>query len=197
MISMKEVIVEFLDEFRLQFKNLKKYGIKNQIPNMLTFSRAIAPIIVIPTVLFGKIKIAIIELILFELTDFFDGRIARKLNCVTDFGVKLDAICDKFFVLGIMIPAIIKYPVLIINLILEACISYINFVALIKNNDPKSNMIGKIKTGFLSVTMVLSYIPNIEAIYILMISIFTFMLQIIAFIKYREVDLIKDTKKKK
>ena len=194
---MKEVIVEFLDEFRLQFKNLKKYGIKNQIPNMLTFSRAIAPIIVIPTVLFGKIKIAIIELILFELTDFFDGRIARKLNCVTDFGVKLDAICDKFFVLGIMIPAIIKYPVLIINLILEACISYINFVALIKNNDPKSNMIGKIKTGFLSVTMVLSYIPNIEAIYILMISIFTFMLQIIAFIKYREVDLIKDTKKKK
>ena len=194
---MKEVIVEFLDEFRLQFKNLKKYGIKNQIPNMLTFSRAIAPIIVIPTVLFGKIKIAIIELILFELTDFFDGRIARKLNCVTDFGVKLDAICDKFFVLGIMIPAIIKYPVLIINLILEACISYINFVALIKNNDPKSNMIGKIKTGFLSVTMVLSYIPNIESIYILMISIFTFMLQIIAFIKYREVDLIKDTKKKK
>ena len=194
---MKEVIVEFLDEFKLQFKNLKKYGIKNQIPNMLTFSRAIAPIIVIPTVLFGKIKIAIIELILFELTDFFDGRIARKLNCVTDFGVKLDAICDKFFVLGIMIPAIIKYPVLIINLILEACISYINFVALIKNNDPKSNMIGKIKTGFLSVTMVLSYIPNIDAIYILMISIFTFMLQIIAFIKYREVDLIKDTKKKK
>ena len=194
---MREVIVEFLDEFKLQFKNFKKYGIKNQIPNMLTFSRAIAPIIVIPTVLFGKIKIAIIELILFELTDFFDGRIARKLNCVTDFGVKLDAICDKFFVLGIMIPAIIKYPVLIINLILEACISYINFVALIKNNDPKSNMIGKIKTGFLSVTMVLSYIPNIDAIYILMISIFTFMLQIIAFIKYREVDLIKDTKKKK
>lgn len=194
---MKEVIVEFLDEFKLQFKNFKKYGIKNQIPNMLTFSRAIAPIIVIPTVLFGKIKIAIIELILFELTDFFDGRIARKLNCVTDFGVKLDAICDKFFVLGIMIPAIIKYPVLIINLILEACISYINFVALIKNNDPKSNMIGKIKTGFLSVTMVLSYIPNIEAVYILMISIFTFMLQIIAFIKYREIDIIKDTKKKK
>lgn len=194
---MREVIVEFFDEFKLQFKNFKKYGIKNQIPNMLTFSRAIAPIIVIPTVLFGKIKIAIIELILFELTDFFDGRIARKLNCVTDFGVKLDAICDKFFVLGIMIPAIIKYPVLIINLILEACISYINFVALIKNNDPKSNMIGKIKTGFLSVTMVLSYIPNIDAIYILMISIFTFMLQIIAFIKYREVDLIKDTKKKK
>lgn len=194
---MREVIVEFFDEFKLQFKNFKKYGIKNQIPNMLTFSRAIAPIIVIPTVLFGKIKIAIIELILFELTDFFDGRIARKLNCVTDFGVKLDAICDKFFVLGIMIPAIIKYPVLIINLILEACISYINFVALIKNNDPKSNMIGKIKTGFLSVTMVLSYIPGIEGIYILMISIFTFMLQIMAFIKYREVDLIKDTKKKK
>lgn len=194
---MREVIVEFFDEFKLQFKNFKKYGIKNQIPNMLTFSRAIAPIIVIPTVLFGKIKIAIIELILFELTDFFDGRIARKLNCVTDFGVKLDAICDKFFVLGIMIPAIIKYPVLIINLILEACISYINFVALIKNNDPKSNMIGKIKTGFLSVTMVLSYIPNIDAIYILMISIFTFMLQIIAFIKYREIDIIKDTKKKK
>ena len=194
---MKEVIIEFWHEFKEQVKSIKKDGIKRQIPNILTFSRALAPILIIPTIMFNKIYLAIAELVLFELTDFFDGRIARKYNLVTDFGVKLDAICDKFFVVGIMIPAIIKYPVLMINLILEACISYINFVALLKNNDPKTNLLGKIKTGFLSITLVLAYLPQIDDLLVLLASIITFMLQIAAFIKYRERDINMDKEKKK
>ena len=194
---MRGVINEFWREFKVQINDFKNGNIKRQIPNLLTLSRAFAPIIIIPTILLGKIKIAIIELIIFELTDFFDGRIARKYNYVTDFGIKLDAICDKFFALGIMLPAIIKYPVLLINLILEACISYINFVALLKNNDPKTNLIGKVKTTFLSITLVLAYIPDVNSLYVLMGSIITFMLQIIAFVKYRENDVNMDKKKKK
>ena len=194
---MKKVIFQFWNDLKEQFRSIKKDGIKKQIPNILTFSRALAPIVIIPTIMLEKVYLAIGELVFFELTDFFDGRLARKFNCVTDFGVKLDAICDKFFVLGIMIPAIIKYPVLLINLMLEACISYINFIALLKNNDPKTNMLGKIKTGFLSATLVLAYIPNVVDIYVLMASIVTFMLQIAAFIRYRESDINKDKEKKK
>lgn len=194
---MRGVIKEFWREFKEQFSELKKGNIKTQIPNLLTLSRVLAPIVIIPTLVLGKIEIAIIELVIFELTDFFDGRLARKYNCVTDFGIKLDAICDKFFELGIMVPAIIKYPVLLINLILEACISYINFVALLKKNDPKTNMIGKIKTTFLSITLVLAYIPNVNSLYVLLGSIVTFMLQIIAFVKYRENNINMDKKKKK
>ena len=96
-----------------------------------------------------------------------------------------------------MIPAIIKHPVLMINLILEACISYVNFVALLKNNNPKTNLLGKIKTGFLSATLVLAYFPNVIKIYVLIASLGTSVLQIGAFLRYRETDIIKDEEKKK
>lgn len=187
----------FIKEFREEYAKIKHNEFKKQIPNLLTLSRAIAPVVVIPTIMLGKLNIAVIELILFELTDFFDGRLARKLDCVTDFGVKLDAVCDKIFVLGIMIPAIIKYPVLLINLLLEFCISYVNIASEFKNNNPKSNAIGKIKTVFLSVTLVLAYIPNVDSVYVLLLSIVTFMLQIWAYVKYRDKDLKEDIKKKK
>ena len=193
---MKELVKEFWHEFKEQAKSIKKNGIKKQIPNILTFSRALAPLVVVPTILIGRIDIAICELILFEITDYLDGRLARKFNCVSDFGVKLDAVCDTLFALGIMIPAIIKYPVLLINLLLELCISYINMLSELKNNNPKSNAIGKIKTAFLSITLVLAYLPNVDGIYVLLSSIVTFMLQIWAFVKYRESDVIKDKKKK-
>ena len=193
---MKELIVEFKNDFFNQIKDIKKGNIKRQIPNMLTFSRALAPFIIVPTILLGRIDIAIIELIFFAITDFLDGKLARKFNCVTNFGIKLDAVCDKIFAFGIMAPAIIKYPVLIINFILELCISYINILSESKNNHPKSNMLGKIKTTFLSITLVLSYIPEIPNIYVLLSSIITSMLQIGAFVKYKECDMDKDNQKK-
>lgn len=192
---MKDVIKEFINEFKEQVLSIKKDGIKKQIPNMLTFSRALAPLIIIPTILLGRLDIAIVELAFFALTDCLDGRLARKYNCVTDFGVKLDAVCDKIFALAVLIPAIIKYPVLAINLVLEMCISYINMLSEIKRNHPKSNMIGKIKTVFLSFTLILSYIDNVEGIYVLLASIVTFTFQIWAFVKYRESDIDKDKKR--
>ena len=42
-----------------------------------------------------KYVIAGILFIIASLTDFIDGRIARKYNMVTEFGKMLDAICDK------------------------------------------------------------------------------------------------------
>lgn len=187
----------FVQEFKEEFAKIKHNEFKKQIPNILTLSRALAPLIIIPTLIIGRLDIAIVELVFFELTDFFDGRLARKLNCVTDFGVKLDAVCDKIFTLGIMIPAIIKYPTLLINLFLEFCISYINIVSEFKHNKPKSSIIGKIKTVFLSITLVLAYLPKVSSIYVLMSAIVTFMLQIWAYVKYLERDIGEDKKKKK
>ena len=192
---MKKLIIEFKNEFINQMKSIKKNNIRKHIPNMLTFSRALAPFIIVPTVFFERIDIAIGELIFFAITDFLDGRLARKYDCVTDFGVKLDAVCDKIFAFGIMLPAIIKYPVLVINLVLELCISYINLLSESKNNHPKSNMLGKIKTTVLSITLVLAYIPKVPNIYVLLSSIATSMLQIGAFVKYKESDIDKDNQK--
>lgn len=193
---MKEVSKEFFREFGEQIKSVKTKGIKYQIPNILTFSRFLAPFLIVPFVLFNKLSIAVILLILFTITDFLDGRLARKFDCVSEFGIKLDAACDKFFVLGIMIPSIINYPVLIINLLLEFCISYVNIISEAKKNNPSSNIIGKIKTVFLSITLILSYVPNINYYIILGFSLITLILQVIALIKYRKTDIDKDKKKK-
>ena len=194
---MREIIIDFFNELSNEIKSIRKDNIKKHIPNILTFSRALAPLIIIPTIIMGRLDFAVIELICFAITDFLDGKLARKFNCVSKFGIKLDAVCDKIFALGLMIPAIIKYPVLLINLLLELCISYINIISESKNNNPKSNIIGKIKTTFLSITLVLAYLPNVDNLYVLFFSIITFMLQIWAFVKYREIDTIKDNKKKK
>ena len=194
---MKGIVKDFLQEFDSEVKSIRRDNIKRHIPNILTFSRALAPLIIIPTILLGKLNIAILELVFFAITDFLDGKLARKFNCVSKFGVKLDAVCDKIFALGLMIPAIIKYPMLVINLALEFCISYINVRSESKDNNPKSSVIGKIKTTFLSITLILAYLPDVDALYVLLSSIITFTLQIWAFVKYREADAIKDKEKKK
>ena len=193
---MVEVIKDFINEFNRELKSIKTEGIKKQIPNMLTLSRAISPLIIIPTILLGRLDIAVIELIIFAITDFFDGRLARKFNCVSAFGVKLDALCDKIFAMGVMIPAIIRYPVLLINLSLELCISYINLLSEYKDNHPKSNIYGKIKTTFLSLTLILSYINTVDKLVILAMALTTFSLQMLAFLKYREYDMNEDKRKK-
>ena len=194
---MKKLVKDFFKDFVKEVKSIRRDNIKRHIPNILTFSRAIAPLIIIPTILLNRLDIAIVELVFFAITDFLDGRLARKFNCVSKFGIKLDAVCDKLFALGLMIPAIIKYPVLLINLALEFCISYINIRSESKDNSPKSNMIGKVKTTFLSITLILAYLPEVDDIYVLLFSIITFTLQIWAFVKYRETDAIKDKEKKK
>lgn len=193
---MKQVFINFIYDFINNIKCTNSNNIKRQIPNILTFSRALAPLIIIPTLLSNKIYVAIIELIIFAITDFLDGRLARKYNCVSQFGIKLDAVCDKIFALGIMIPAIIRYKVLLINLISEICISYIILLSESKNNHPKSNMTGKVKTTLLSITLILVFFPSVDKIIILSASIITFMFQIVAFVKYREIDIDTDKRKK-
>lgn len=86
------------------------------LANKITISRIFLSIIIIVLLLFpwhqvgidipvyivnGNINmdlryvIAGVLFIIASLTDFVDGRVARKYNMVTDFGKMLDAICDK------------------------------------------------------------------------------------------------------
>ena len=116
--SLGEFIVNFFKDFRKEFKSIKKKEIKRQIPNLLTLSRGLAPIVIIPAILFNKLYFVIILLIIFALTDFLDGKIARKYNLVSEFGVKLDAVCDKIFAISLIIPAIINHGIFIFNFVI-------------------------------------------------------------------------------
>lgn len=193
---MGEVIVNFFKDFRKEFKNIKKKEIKRQIPNLLTLSRGLAPIVIIPAILFNKLYFVIILLIIFALTDFLDGKIARKYNLVSEFGVKLDAVCDKIFAIGLIIPAIINHGIFIFNFVMEIAISYTNLLSYTKGNNPRSTIIGKIKTALLSLTLILAYIPNMNNLVIFIFSLITIICQVITLIKYINTDMEMDKKKK-
>lgn len=190
------MIKDFFGDFKLQVRDIKNGNIKRQIPNMLTFSRALSPFIIIPAMLLGKIKIAIGALIFFAITDFLDGKIARKYNYVSDFGVKLDAVCDKIFAMSLVIPAVFECYILLFNLILEIAISYTNLLSEAKGNHPRSTIIGKIKTTLLSITLILIYIPKTDIKIIFVASIVTIICQVITLIKYINIDMDKDRKRK-
>lgn len=192
---MKKIIIDFFKEFRGQLRDIKKNGIKKHIPNILTFSRALSPFIIIPSILLNEIGIAIGALVIFALTDFLDGKIARKFNCTSDFGIKLDAVCDKIFAMSLVIPAAFQFYVLIFNLILELAISYTNLLSFAKGNNPRSTLIGKVKTTFLSITLILIYIPKIDVRILFGASIITLIFQVITLIKYITIDMDKDKKK--
>ena len=196
-VKMKKMIKEFFKDFKLQIKDIKNGNIKRQIPNMLTFSRALSPFIIIPSMLLGEIKIAIGALIFFAITDFLDGRIARKYNYVSEFGVKLDAVCDKVFAMSLVIPTVFECYILLFNLILEIAISYTNLLSEAKGNHPRSTVIGKIKTTLLSITLILVYIPETNIKVIFISSIVTIICQVITLIKYISIDMDKDKKRKK
>ena len=193
---MGEFIVNFFKDFRKEFKSIKKKEIKRQIPNLLTLSRGLAPIVIIPAILFNKLYFVIILLIIFALTDFLDGKIARKYNLVSEFGVKLDAVCDKIFAISLIIPAIINHGIFIFNFVMEIAISYTNLLSYTKGNNPRSTIIGKIKTALLSLTLILSYIPNMNNLVIFIFSLITIICQVITLIKYINTDMEMDKNKK-
>jgi len=73
------------------------------IPNIMTWTRIAAiPFIVfifdVPLDVETKNAIATVLFILFALTDWLDGYLARKLNQTSAFGAFLDPVADKFLV---------------------------------------------------------------------------------------------------
>lgn len=194
---MKKVIRNFYVDFKKQVDDIKSGKIKKQIPNILTFSRALAPFVIIPTIMLGNLKLAILELIFFIITDFLDGKLARKFNAVSEFGIKLDAVCDKIFAMSLVIPAVFEFPILIFNLIIELAISYTNVSSEVKGNNPRTTIIGKVKTTILSITLILIYIPKVEFNILFIASIITLIFQVVTLVGYINIDANKDKKKKK
>ena len=47
------------------------------------------------------------------LTDFFDGKVARRFNMVTDWGKMLDPIADKITIGAIILSLAMKYKIIV------------------------------------------------------------------------------------
>ena len=164
----KEYIEKYKREFKKCINDLKHIDtFYKQIPNLITISR---PIGIIPAnILFftGQVIPAICLTIGLLLTDLIDGPLARKLNAQSELGADLDAVGDKLMFIGMALPIIVSNPIMIINVILELIISTINVIGRINGLDTRTVYSGKVKTWFLSISLVLEYackllgVPNI------------------------------------
>ena len=131
---------------------------KEKIPNILTMIRIICTPIIIVLGIMGKMNLVIILAIISALTDLFDGKLARKWNVVSVLGAKLDAFADKIFAIGLTASLVTHIKLIPIILILEIIIGVSNLYYYKKTNITRSLMIGKIKTTFLFVTIIVSMI---------------------------------------
>ena len=68
------------------------------LPNKLTIARMIAVPFFIAAYLLGYYPAALVIFIVASVTDYFDGKIARSQNLVTNFGKIMDPLADKILV---------------------------------------------------------------------------------------------------
>lgn len=179
---MKNAFNSLIDELKHNLKTCPNF--KSQIPNILTASRAIAPLIVIPLILSGNLILALGLGTLFASTDFVDGYLARKYNNVSKFGEHLDQVCDKIFAISFLVTSAFLNPIMVLNIVPEIAIALINVRALEKKNKPKTSLLGKFKTALLSLNILTSLIPNIHH-FNLLLTITTFLVQSITAIDYQ------------
>lgn len=168
---MKDKIKKYYKELKDGTKNMfkeffNKETNKKQRANMWTFLRLILPIfIILLTVLSLSLNLPFLFTMggivagFGGLTDFFDGRSARKYNSTSEYGKKLDQFTDKVFAGAIAINISIINPMYISLLIGEALIAIVNLTFKSKFNyiNDNSSKIGKIKQWPLFASLFLGF----------------------------------------
>ncbi len=141
------------------------------LPNKLTVVRMLLiPFFVAGMILsrfFGGENINVFVLvslaifIVASITDWFDGKIARKQGLVTTFGKFLDPLADKMLVMSALIlfsaqsPQWIDAVAVIIIMARELMVSGIRLVVANEGVVVPAGMLGKLKTAFTMIAIVL------------------------------------------
>lgn len=125
------------------------------LPNLFTIFRlisAIAIIVVFYTFPVYAFEIILPLYILAAVSDYFDGKIARKYNLISQFGKCFDIIADKALVLSILLIAMqvgsVHLVFVFIILFRELSVSGLREVLASQNIEIPASKIGKWKTGF-------------------------------------------------
>ncbi len=184
------------------------------LPNKLTLSRLLAVVVItILYFVFGNVTwnlFVIFSLfVLASITDYFDGKIARKNNMVTGFGKLADPLADKMLVITVIIilidMGIIPYLwMLIIVVFRELMVSGVRLVVLEANSESEvsADILGKAKTmtQMVSISLLLLYsaiitITNNDFLHIMyIISIVLFYISMVLLVVSGIEILIKNRK---
>ena len=178
------------------------------LPNKLTLFR----VVLIPFFVFFLLSpyfeeygnyIAVAIFIVASITDFLDGKIARKYNLVTNFGKFMDPLADKLLVCSALICLIqlelIPAWVVIIIIAREFIISGFRLVASDNGVVIAASYWGKFKTAFqmLTVIVLILNIPNkVFTILGTVLIYVSLALTVISLIDYiaKNKDVLKDQK---
>lgn len=140
------------------------------LPNKLSIARVLCIPAIVTLLHFPSDGCRIAAAALFILgcvTDFLDGRIARKQNLVTDFGKFIDPVADKLLVLTtlIMLIHLKKMPAWIVIVILcrELAVDGLRLVAVTKGQVIAAGPLGKWKTACQMVLISAMLILNLGA----------------------------------
>ena len=151
---------------------------KINLPNKLTILRMILVPIVMVFILYpaltggSKLLYGIIPALLFILTaitDFIDGKIARKYNLITDFGKFMDPVADKFMVIGALVAITVANGTLrpfmvwvsIIVIFRELAVTSIRLVVSGEGIVVPANWLGKCKTMTQSISIVVFLVEGL------------------------------------
>jgi CDP-diacylglycerol--glycerol-3-phosphate 3-phosphatidyltransferase len=130
------------------------------LPNLLTLSR-IPMMFVIAALLYvpwaerppaGLASAALVVYILAGITDWLDGAVARRRGIVTRFGMFMDALSDKIFMLGVMVVLVsigahpLLLPLVLVVLVREMLITGMRLLAANRGVVVAAEKAGKQKT---------------------------------------------------
>ncbi len=138
-------------------------GLRKNIANFITLIRLVVAIAIL-ILYFSNSKNWFWRCIglfaLGSITDLFDGYVARKFNCVSDFGKLLDPLCDKSMMLSmLLVLALGEYIYLWIFLAValkEVLMIIGSMFFFNKNIVVKSNWYGKLATGLLTASTIMA-----------------------------------------
>ena len=156
------------------------------LANKITFSRIILSIVIMILLLFPfeglgvelptylvngtiyvelKYIVAGVIFIIASLTDFFDGRVARKYNMVTDFGKMIDAISDKMLTNSLLIilasDGMISPVIAVIFIVRDIAVDSMKMVVGNKGKAVAAIGIAKLKTATLMFGLVFTLFYNL------------------------------------
>src|SRR5438105_7220543 len=125
----------------------------NNMPNLLSFSRIVATILVFVLAILNQpwsFLIATVVFFLASMTDLLDGYLARRYHLVSPLGVFLDLTADKVFVSAILIALVqiglVPAWIVVIIVTREFLVTGLRSMAAAKGKVIPAGMWGKQKT---------------------------------------------------
>ncbi len=159
-----------------------------RVPNLLTLLRFVFIVPIVVTIAYENFIASFAFLILSGATDVLDGIIARKFNCITDFGKLMDPLADKATQVSILVILTIKriIPFWILAIVVLKEFAMISGASFLYGKElvVSSKWYGKLSTVLFYVAIICSltirYLNNVLEIQIYDFSIYIYYIALLA-----------------